>query len=97
MNGPSSAASFVAECFWIGVTEDDLRALDERTHACVADLVGAGEDVRYRGSMLMRADEVVLCRFEGQETSVRLAAERAGIPFVRIVEISESPWMWGPR
>jgi hypothetical protein len=77
---------YVAECFWVGVTEGDLRALDERAGACVAELVRKGENVRYLGSVLMRADEVVLCLFEGSAAAVQHAAERAQIPFERLVE-----------
>jgi hypothetical protein len=83
---------FVAECFWAGVSEADLRALDERVASVVADLVAAGEHVRYVGSLLIRADEVVLCVFEGAEQAVRTAAERAHIPFERILEAARSPW-----
>jgi len=48
--------------------------------------------IRYLGSLLMRADEVVLCLFDGPESDVRHAAERAEIPFERILETSRSPW-----
>jgi hypothetical protein len=87
-----SDTSFVAECFWIGVGEDDLRRLDERAGKCVADMAGSGERVRYLGSVLMRSDEVVLCFFEGSAASVRRAAELAQIPFERILETAGSPW-----
>jgi hypothetical protein len=80
--------SFVAECFWPGVTEEDLRALDDRIEASTAE----GDQVRYAGSILMREDEVVLCLFEGTGDAVRRAAERAGVPFERILESSHSPW-----
>jgi hypothetical protein len=82
------SVSFVAECFWTGVTEQDVRALDERIHATVADLGRNGAHVRYSGSLLMPTDEVVLCLFEGTEDVVRLAAQRAGVPFERIVPAS---------
>ncbi len=75
-----------------GVEDADLRALDQRAAAAADDLATSGERVRYLGSMLMRADEVVLCRFEGTEGAVRSAAERAGIPFERILESAHSPW-----
>ena len=84
--------TYVAECFWPGVSERDLGALDERTQACVAELSGSGENVRYLGSLLLRADEVVLCRFEGDAEAVRVAAESAAIPFERILETAQSPW-----
>lgn len=84
----SPGTSFVAECFWPGVTEENLRALDDRIEACVAE----AEQVRYAGSILMRDDEVVLCLFEGSADAVRRAAEQAGVPFERILESSHSPW-----
>jgi hypothetical protein len=79
-------ASFVAECFWPGVATDDLDALDRRVRKGVADLARGGLHVRYLGSILMAEDEVVLCQFEGTAAAVREAAERAQIPFERIVE-----------
>jgi hypothetical protein len=86
------ATEYVAECFWPGVREADLRALDARAATSAAELSGEGEDVRYLGSLLMREDEVVLCRFEGSGAAVRRAAERAAIPFERILEAAASPW-----
>ena len=83
---------YLAECFWPGVRERELRELDERARAAAAEVSGAGEPVRYLGSLLMRADEVVLCLFEGSPQAVREAAERARVPFDRIVESARSPW-----
>lgn len=84
--------SFVAECFWAGVRESDLRALDERAMKSVAAVTLGGDHVRYLGSMLMREDEVVLCFFEGSAAAVRHAAELAEIPFERILEAAGSAW-----
>ncbi len=72
--------SFVAECFWPDVHEEDVRALDERIAACLVD------GVRYRGSLLIREDEVVLCQFEGDASAVRRVAEDARVPFERLLE-----------
>jgi hypothetical protein len=72
--------SFVAECFWPGVRDEDVRALDER----VRELLDGA--VVYRGSMLIRQDEVVLCEFEGPRAAVQSLAERAGVPFERLLE-----------
>jgi hypothetical protein len=83
---------FLAECFWPGVGEADLSALDERVAAAAAELADAGRRVRYLGSMLVRADEVVLCLFEGSEETVHEVATRARIPFERILEAARSPW-----
>jgi hypothetical protein len=86
---------FVAECYWPGAHQDDLPALDERVEACVAELALEGERVRYLGSMLMVEDEVVLCLFEGPVVIVQRAAERAGIPFGRILRSAGAPWSDG--
>jgi Protein of unknown function (DUF4242) len=84
--------SFVAECFWIGVTDEDLRRIDERAAAAAETLDSEEDHVRYHGSVLMRSDEVVLCFFEGPAELVRRAAEAAAIPFERILETAGSPW-----
>lgn len=86
----ATTTRYVAECFWADVGEDDLRAVDERASAAALELVRAGSDVRYLGSMLIRQDDVVLCLFEGSADAVRVAAERAGIPFERLLEASAS-------
>jgi hypothetical protein len=89
---PPNATQYVAECFWPGVRQTDLSALDERATASAAEVTVQGQRVRYLGSLLMPEDEVVLCRFEGTEPTVRLVAERAAIPFERILEVAGSPW-----
>ncbi|MHB8538097.1 MAG: hypothetical protein ACYDCS_08770 [Candidatus Dormibacteria bacterium] len=71
--------------------DTDLTALDERANASAAEVSADGDVVRYLGSLLMRDDEVVLCRFEGSELAVRRVAERASIPFDRILEVGHSP------
>jgi predicted esterase len=85
------ATEYLAECFWPGVQQSDLSSLDERATASAAAVSGDGVAVRYLGSLVMREDEVVLCRFEGPESAVRRVAERAGIPFERILEAGHSP------
>jgi hypothetical protein len=81
------ASSFVAECYWPDVRDEDVRALDRRIAAWVAD------DVRYLGSVLIREDEVVLCHFEGTPDAVRRVAEEARVPYERLlaatVQLSE--------
>src|SRR5262245_20930159 len=85
-------AEYVAECFWPGVDETAVRALDERAGARADELAGGGERVRYLGSILMREDEIVLCLFDGTQDAVRRTAEQADIPFERILEATRSPW-----
>lgn len=76
----------VVECFWPGVTADDLEALDRRAAASAAELDAEGTPVTYRGSWLLREDEVVMCFFDGTRAAVAEAARRAEIPFERIHE-----------
>jgi hypothetical protein len=81
----TGATEILFECFWPGVTEADLLALDERAAMTAASHAGQGERVSYLGSLFMVEDEVVLCRFAGSETAARRTAEAAGIPFARVV------------
>jgi hypothetical protein len=92
----TESTSFVAECFWTGVSGDDLSALDQRAQRSADGLASEGERVRYLGSLLVREDEVVLCFFEGSAASVRRAAEQAEVPFDRILETTGSHWPVSP-
>jgi hypothetical protein len=83
-------SSFVAECFWPDVSEADLEALDRRVEQATAEL--APPQVAYLGSILLREDEVVLCQFHGHADTVRAVAERAQVPFERILSAASSPW-----
>lgn len=85
---------FVAECFWPDVDEADLVALDRRVAQAAADSAH-GNGLRYLGSILLREDEVVLCQFEGRAEAVREVAERAQVPFERILAAGRSPWPAG--
>lgn len=90
-SGRGEPTEYLAECFWPGVKEADLVGLDQRATAIAAEVSTGGDVVRYLGSLLMCEDEVVLCRFEGSEQSVRRVAERAEIPFARILATATSP------
>jgi hypothetical protein len=90
------SVEYLAECFWPGVRRSDLAALDQRAQAAAAESTRRGDDVRYLGSLLMRQDEVMLCRFMGTERAVRRVAEQAAVPFERIVAAERSPWLAGP-
>jgi hypothetical protein len=83
---------YVAECFWAGVQEQDLRELDRRI---VGSIAGAGTKrgvpVRYLGWLLVVDDEVVLVLFEGPMGTVRRVAEHAEVPFERLLQVSYAP------
>ncbi len=84
-------SEFVAECFWPGVKEGELTALDERAAQAAAKITDDGQAVRYLGSLLFQEDEVVLCLFGGEVTAVREAADMASIPYERILAAAASP------
>jgi hypothetical protein len=90
-------AEYLAECFWPDVKGSDLADLDARAEASAAELSRRGEHVSYLGSLLLLDDEVVLCRFEGAEDSVHRAAQKAGIPYERVLKATHSPWNPEPR
>lgn len=85
------SSDYVAECFWPGVREGDLNALDDRAARSAARLAASGRIVRYLGSLLFCEDEVVLCLFAGDAAAIREAAQAARIPFERIVASARSP------
>jgi Protein of unknown function (DUF4242) len=88
----TSMRSYLAECFWPGVQRADLEELDHRVTRSLTGCENDTEQPRYRGSMLMPLDEVVLCFFEGTSVAaVEAVARRAGIPFARIVESTGIP------
>jgi Protein of unknown function (DUF4242) len=67
------------ECFWPGVEEASLAEAIERTTRDPA--------AQCFDSILIPADEIVLCLFEGvSEQAVRDASRRAGLPSERVVE-----------
>ena len=78
------AASYIAECYWPDVREEEVRTLDRRIAASLAD------DVRYLGSVLIREDEVVLCHFEGSADAIRRVAARAGVRYERLLAATVS-------
>ncbi|MDP9259014.1 MAG: DUF4242 domain-containing protein [Actinomycetota bacterium] len=80
------ATEYVAECFWPGVTRNDLVRLDARVHASVDRTRGAPDGVSYRGALLLPTDEVVFCFFDGPSAeAVEAVARSAKIPFERIL------------
>lgn len=82
--------SYVAECFWPAVREEDLRELDRRIKASVMATDDEREAVEYLGWLLVIDDEVVLVLFEGPLGTVRRVAERAEVPFGRILQATRA-------
>jgi hypothetical protein len=78
--------SDVAECFWAGVREEDLRAPDRRAEASIVVVAGDGEPVRYLGWLRVIDDDVVLVPFEGPTRRIRRRADHPEIHFSGILQ-----------
>jgi hypothetical protein len=82
--------SYVAECFWPGVRDEDLADVDLRVRDSVAAVGIHDGPVRYLGWRLVTDDEVVWLEFEGPIGTVRRVAEQAGVPFERILRVTRA-------
>ena len=89
--------SYVAECFWAGVREEDLRALDRRVEASIVAVAGDREPVRYLGWLRVIDDDVVLVLFDGPIGRIRRVVDQSEIPFSRILQVAHGPWPPNPR
>ena len=89
--------SYVAECFWAGVREEDLRALDRRVGASIVAVAGDREPVRYLGWLRVIDDDVVLVLFDGPIGRIRRVVDQSEIPFSRILQVAHGPWPPNPR
>jgi hypothetical protein len=78
--------SYLAECYWPGVSDDALAETVARADAAALELRRQGRNVDLRGTILVRSDETVFCLFEGHEADVRAAGELAGVTFERVLE-----------
>jgi hypothetical protein len=80
--------TFMAECFWPGVTERKVADAGERIHRTARALAGPGGQSRYIGSILVPVDEIALCLFEAPSDAVASELDRAAaIPSERILRI----------
>ena len=91
----STVSGFVAECFWPDVNEQVVLAAGARIVGCIEALGLPGAEIRYRGSILLREDEVVLCQFEGTAAAVREVVQCAEVPFERILASTIYPAQGG--
>ena len=78
--------SYLAECYWPGVSEQKLAAAVVQIQRATEDLRLQGHEVRFVGSILLPVDETVFCLFDGTEDGVRSVSEQACVPFERILE-----------
>ena len=79
--------TYIAERYLPGITSEQLAAAAGRAKSATADMRQEGTPVRYLRSTFIPGEEKSFCLFEGPSAdAVKLANERAQIPFERIVE-----------
>jgi hypothetical protein len=83
--GPTRTG-YLVECFWASVTAKSFVAAAEHARQATCDLRQQGHEVWFLGSILVSVDETVFFVFEGPEAQVRVASERAGLRFERVLE-----------
>jgi hypothetical protein len=88
MTGAARAnRSFIVECFVPGVDAAAVTVASQRAAEVAAGLRAEGRQVHYEGALLIPGDEVVFHRFRATSMAVvRTAAERASLPFERVLE-----------
>jgi len=86
MSESGEAKSYLVECYWPGVSEEKLALASQRVRKAAYGLRRHGRELRFRGSILVPADETVFCLFDGVEADVRAVSEEAGMPFERVLE-----------
>ena len=78
---------YYVERYLPGISSDQLTAAAARAKRTTAQMTQEGTPVRYLRSTFIPGQEKCFCLFEGpSEAVVKLANERAEIPFERIVE-----------
>ena len=80
-----SQSSFVVECYWPGVTESTHALATDRIRRAAAELTREGRSVLFVGSIMVPGEETVFCLLDGSEADVRVAGERAELPFERVL------------
>lgn len=90
MTRTSETTQWVAECFWPGVKDEDVRKVDRRVVDLAVEYAGRTEPTSYHGSLRITDDEVVLFLFEGPIASVHQLVQRAEIRAGRILHCTRT-------
>jgi hypothetical protein len=84
--------SFMAECFWPGVTVEKVTNVGERIRQAARAIGPTARAGRYIGSILVPSDEIALYFFEASSTATASQLEReAGIPSERVLQVVHLP------
>jgi hypothetical protein len=82
----STTATYLVECFWPGVREEQVAEAGARLKLCAAQLSREGQRVSFQGSILVPFDEVVFYLFEGiSAAAVHATCRRARLNFERVL------------
>jgi hypothetical protein len=85
---------YTAKCYWPGVTQSELQHAAAAAGHEAASFCGEGKPIRYLGSLLFPADDLVLCIFDSRERElVSDTAARAHIPCERLMETVWLDWL----
>lgn len=86
MAGDQHPRSYLIECYWPGVSEQQHAETAKRARSAAFERRRGGGNVHFLGSILIPLDETIFCLFAGHEIDVRAVAERAGVSFERVLE-----------
>jgi hypothetical protein len=79
-------ASYIVECFWPDVHEEQIDEAGERLKRGAERITREGQHADYNGSILIPSDEVVFYLFEAvSSAAVQAVCEQAGLRFERVV------------
>ncbi len=84
--------AWIVERYLPEATREQVDEAAARLAAATLALAARGVEIRYLGSTFVAAEEYCICRFESVTADdVRLACERAGVSYARIVQARELP------
>jgi hypothetical protein len=84
--------TFMAECFWPGVTVEKVTDVAERIRQAACAIGPQARSGRYIGSILVPTDEIAFCLFEAPSKATASQLDKqAGIPSERVLQIVHLP------
>ena len=79
-------STFLVECFWPDLSQEQVQRADQRLAECVAESRRAGSQVAYVGSIVLTGDDVIFFLFEASSPAeVRRICDQAQLQIERVV------------
>jgi hypothetical protein len=97
MRDGKAPRTYVVECYWPTVTEQQHAAAATRARTAASEARSRGRELEFLGSILIPVEETVFCLFTGCEDDVRAASTRAELPVERVLESIPSGLGGKPR